>query len=254
MTLLAGTAHVWWLDVDDVPEPALARWATVLAPEERARAQRFVQAADTRQFIAAHALLRGMLHHVGGLPAAAWRFVTESHGKPAIHPDHHWPEMSFNISHTRGAVACGMVHHHAIGVDIEDRFRPGSHLHLADAYFAPAEVARLRAAPAAEQEELFFVFWTLKESYIKAVGKGLSLPLDQFAFSLSPPRISFDRGIIDEPAHWQFATVRPNHRHRLSVAVRHRGAPPVTIDWRQLTAADISRLTETDNSGVGSPD
>ncbi|MGE0415788.1 MAG: 4'-phosphopantetheinyl transferase superfamily protein [Acetobacteraceae bacterium] len=245
MTLRAGTAHLWWLETDELSAADLARWQASLDPEERARAARFVQPADTRQFIAAHALLRGMLCHFAGLAAPLWRFVTESHGKPALHPAHGMSDLAFNISHTRGAVACGLTLRHAIGVDIEDRFRPGSHVHLADAYFAPAEVATLRAAPAAEQEDLFFVFWTLKESYIKAVGKGLSLPLDQFAFSLSPPRIAFDTGIVDDPGDWQFATTLASHRHRLSVAVRHRDAPPVMLDWRRLHAGDIGRLMET---------
>ncbi len=242
MRLQAGTAHVWWLTVDDLPDAALARWSAVLEPAERARARRFAFPRDRRQFTAAHALLRGMLGHFAGTPPAEWRFAPRAHGKPEIHPDHAQPRLAFNISHTRGAVACALVLDHAVGVDIEDRFRSGNHLKLADYYFARDELAILRAAPEAEQGSLFFTFWTLKEAYIKAIGKGLSLPLDQFAFSLAPLGIAFGSGIADDPAAWQFATTQPNERHTLSLAVRTAGARPVTIAWRRMSGDDVDGL------------
>jgi 4'-phosphopantetheinyl transferase len=233
-------AGLWWLALADVPDHAWSRWITTLDDDERTRAARFVYERDRHQFIAAHALLRTLLQHVAGRPAIEWRFTVGSHGKPALHPDHQLGRLEFNISHTRGAVACAMTLDHAIGVDIEDIERPGRLIEIADAYFAPDELTILRATPGAEQRALFLRLWTLKEAYIKAHGDGLSLPLDRFAFSLSPLRIAFAAGSGEDPAAWQFSTLSPTPTHILSVAIRHRGTEPVAVTPYRVAHADIT--------------
>jgi 4'-phosphopantetheinyl transferase len=251
--LSTARAGLWWLTLDDVPDDAWTRWSTLLDDDERARAARFVHERDRRQFIAAHALLRVLLQHLAERPAGAWRFIALSHGKPALHPDHRLGRLAFNISHTHGAVACAMTLDHAIGVDIEDVERSGRLLEIADAYFAPEELALLRAAPADQQRALFFRLWTLKEAYIKAHGDGLSLPLDQFAFALSPPAIAFTAAIHDDPAAWQFATLAPTATHILSLAVRHGGTNPVAVAPYRVTHSDIDRLMIASTREPASP-
>ena len=223
----------------------------MLDDEERARAARFVHERDRHQFIAARALLRILLQELAGGPAGAWRFTVGSHGKPSLHPDHRLGRLAFNISHTRGAVACAMTLDHDIGVDIEDLERPGRLLEIAHAYFAPDELVTLRSAPPADQRSVFLRLWTLKEAYIKAHGDGLSLPLDRFAFSLSPPVIAFAPGFPDDPAVWQFSTLAPTASHILSVAVRHGSRSPVAVSLHRMTHGDIDRLmtaTAVDNT------
>jgi 4'-phosphopantetheinyl transferase len=244
-------AGLWWLALADTPDHAWSRWTTMLDDEERARAARFVHEHDRHQFIAAHALLRILLQELAGGPAGAWRFTVGSHGKPALHPDHRLGRLAFNISHTRGAVACAMTLDHDIGVDIEDLERPGRLLEIAHAYFAPDELIVLRGAPPATQRTVFFRLWTLKEAYIKAHGDGLSLPLDRFAFSLSPPRIAFAPGFPDDAAAWQFSTLAATATHILSVAVRHGGTNTVAVAPHRVTHFDIDRLmaaTAVDNA------
>lgn len=228
--------------LDDTPEHAWGRWATLLDDDERARAARFVFERDRHQFIAAHALLRLLLQELAGGPAGAWRFTAGSHGKPALHPDHGLGHLAFNITHTRGAVACAMTLDHDIGVDIEDVDRRGRLLEVADAYFAPDELILLRRAPPSAQRGIFFRLWTLKEAYIKAHGDGLSLPLDRFAFSLSPPAIAFAPGSADDPAAWQFTSLTPTVAHILSLAVRHGGTNTVAVAPHRVTHSDIDRL------------
>lgn len=247
------TASVCWLMLDDVPADAWRRWTTILDEDERARAGRFVHERDRHQFIAAHALLRVLLQHVDGRLAGTWRFATGSHGKPALHADHRVDRLSFNISHAHGAVACAMTLDHAIGVDIEGLKRPGRLIEIADAYFAADELAILRGTAAAEQHAVFFRLWTLKEAYIKAHGHGLSLPLDRFSFSLSPPRIAFAPGFGDDPAAWQFATMAPDPTHILSVAIHHHGTNTVAVAPYRITHFDIDRLMTAAAGGTASP-
>jgi phosphopantetheinyl transferase (holo-ACP synthase) len=105
---------------------------------------------------------------------------------------------------------------------------------IADRFFAPREVADLRALPAADQPRVFFDYWTLKEAYIKARGMGLALPLAHFAFTLRPPAaptIAFDAEIQDDPDSWQFSQAWPSPDHRLGLAVRRGDAPDLELRY-----------------------
>src|SRR5258708_32460407 len=60
-------------------------------------------------------------------------------------------------------------------------------LAIAERHFAPAEVAALRAcAGDDERQRRFFSAGTLQEAYLKAVGRGLSLPLQAVSFAFEP--------------------------------------------------------------------
>lgn len=243
---LSNTAYVRWLVLEDVPEEAWPIWLAGLDNEERARAGRLLREADRRQFIAAHTLLRVLLFWAAGTAPRDWRFIVGFHGKPALHPDHARSALTFNISHTSGAVACGIAPGCPIGVDIEDGERTGRHLDIAEAYFAPSEISCLRAAPARERPALFLLFWTLKEAYIKASGQGLSLPLDRFAVSLAPIAISFPEPGAGRPANWQFETVACTSRHRLSVALHTEKAIP--LQCSRMSYNEIERLLRVSNA------
>ena len=83
----------------------------------------------------------------------------------------------------------------------------------------------------------FFLYWTLKESYIKARGMGLAIPLDAFAFTLheaAAPTIAFMDGFDDRPERWQFWQTWPTAAHRLSLAVERTGGD-LTVTPRALT-------------------
>jgi 4'-phosphopantetheinyl transferase len=92
-------------------------------------------------------------------------------------------------------------------------------LAVAEQFFAPLELTILQDAPAADRTKLFFRLWTLKEAYIKAVGTGLAMPLDSFAFAFEPLRIEFGAAVPGRSQDWQFAIVPTTDEHVLSVAL-----------------------------------
>lgn len=111
-----------------------------------------------------------------GLPPREYA-VTE-HGKPFFPA---LPGFCFNLSHSGERVLCA-VSPSPVGCDIELSRRVD--LAIARRFFHPDERAWLLSLPEAEREAAFFRLWTCKESFVKALGLGLSLPLDSFAVSL----------------------------------------------------------------------
>jgi 4'-phosphopantetheinyl transferase len=190
---------VYTLAVGKCTDEELSRAASLLDSEEKARADRFVFPEHKRLYTLAHGMVRTTLARALGRDPRALRFVIGSHGKPSIEG------VSFNLSHTDGLVAVA-VGNGALGVDVEDSERRTDILGVCDRFFAPAEVDALRALPASAQRERFFRYWTLKESYIKARGLGLAIPLEDFAFTLDSPEITvaFVPRLQDDPGRWRF--------------------------------------------------
>lgn len=82
--------------------------------------------------------------------------------------------LEFNISHSGEFVICS-VGYSINGIDIE-KIDAGD-LSVAERFFNPVEYEILLKC----KEDIFTNIWTLKESYIKALGKGLSIPLESFS-------------------------------------------------------------------------
>jgi 4'-phosphopantetheinyl transferase len=214
----------------------------MLDPEELVRADQYRFAADRDIYTAAHALLRSMLSEATGISTSLWRFVTGEFGKPVLAAEFGECNLHFNISHTRGVVACAIARQ-AVGLDVERSDRTID-LDIARNYFAPEEVRLLSSFPPAQQGSAFFRFWSLKEAFIKATGEGLSRPLDSFAFSFEPVRIAFhperdNRGGRDDPADWRFWEWHPANDCVAAMAMRSAHASSIRLDAGPARASEI---------------
>ncbi|MEZ4443153.1 MAG: 4'-phosphopantetheinyl transferase superfamily protein [Polyangiaceae bacterium] len=213
----------------DAPE-LLAAYDALLTDDERVRHQRFYFEKDRLLFLATRALVRTTLSAYADLSPDAWRFDQGEHGKPFLIGEGARFGLAFNLSNTRGLVACAVsTTYERLGVDVENVERAGDTVGIADRFFSPHEVDALHALPVAEQQRRFFSYWTLKESYIKARGMGLAIPLDQFSFLLDEgPEIgiAFDPRLEDDPSRWRFFLHQASPRHQLAVGVDSGGARP----------------------------
>ena len=162
-----------------------ATYDALITPEERQRVQAFRFEKHQRQCLAARALLRTVLSHHAPVAPDSWRFEAGRNGKPFIASPAGLPALHFNLAHTQGLVVCAVSHGHArLGVDVEAFDRGASAAEIADSHFSPDEKALLRRVPAEHHHHAFMRLWTLKESFIKATGEGLSTPLEQFSFEI----------------------------------------------------------------------
>ncbi len=167
-----------------------------------------------------------------------WRFASNAYGRPEISGPRGGFGLRFNLSGTRGLVACAVTAGLDAGIDVEDHgaARGRAYGALADRFFSPREARALRALEPSRRPARFLEYWTLKESYIKARGRGLSIPLDRFSFYLDEGpriRVSFDASLEDDPSRWQFSLLRPTATHLLALGVRRRGNAEVRITLRE---------------------
>jgi 4'-phosphopantetheinyl transferase len=168
----------------DLPEAELARLEATLSPDERARAARYRHHRDATRFVAARGGLRERLGALLGSSASAIRFGYGDHGKPWL-PDA--PELSFNLAHTDGlALLATTARAAALGIDVESLDAGFGGEEIARQFFSSGEVATLLALEPEERDAAFRRCWTRKEAYIKAVGDGLYMPLDDFAVAFGP--------------------------------------------------------------------
>lgn len=214
-----GEVAVWTAHQDAwATEARRARWETLAGEDERERAAHFHFDADRHTFLAAHGLLRIALAQHGGAEPRSWRFAASPGGRPEIVPP---SRLRFSLSHTRDLVMCALSLDREVGIDAEDSSR-GAPLELARSYFSPREVEDLEALPAEQRPARFFEYWTLKESYVKARGLGLSVPLDRFWFVRDGHgswRIEIDPALGDRPGRWSFRSWRIGERHQAALAV-----------------------------------
>ena len=185
LRLESDEVHVWRarLGVNAAQRQALFQ---TLSADERARSARFHFPQDRERFVAARGILRALLARYLNADPSQLSFRYNPHGKPALAAFWDHAGIRFNLSHSEGLALYAVSRHREVGIDLEF-IRP--HLAqepMAEGFFSPREVAMLRSLPAPIQPEAFFHCWTRKEAFLKALGQGLSISLDQFDVSLLP--------------------------------------------------------------------
>jgi 4'-phosphopantetheinyl transferase len=234
--LALGTdeVHVWHLRAEEIVEPALIRrFEALLAPEEAERHARFGHERTRREFLLARGLARTVLASYTGLAPEELRFSADAFGKPVLRPTVAGPRLHFNLSHSHGAIVCAAAVGRQVGVDVEYGVRCVEFLELAERYFAAAEIAHLRGLSGAARQAAFFAIWTLKEAFVKAIGQGLSYPLDSFAFELKGNRLVRFCPLTVLPENWRFFQFEPTPEHCGALAVECDGRDVCVVvrDW-----------------------
>jgi len=238
---VAMQIDIWCAFCQSITDPPLLeRYRQLLTAAELQQASRFHFAHDRHRYLITRALVRTTLSRYADVLPERWTFVPNDYGRPCIsNADTGALGISFNLSHSRELVVLAVTRDHELGIDTEDVLTREPPLEIADRFFAPEEVATLRALPPERQHERFFQHWTLKESYIKARGMGLSIPLDQFAFHFSPPaevRLTIQPRLRDAAENWRFWQwwIEPRRQHMLALCAQHVPAQPPRLTLRQI--------------------
>ena len=94
-----------------------------------------------------------------------------TYGKPFVEGT-----IDFNISHSGKYVVCICSNTYKVGIDIEEM----KSIDYLDFKSQMCEEEWNRLLQAQDKKQEFYHYWTSKEATIKAIGKGLSIPLKSF--------------------------------------------------------------------------
>ena len=222
--------HVWTTRLNATPSQIESLGST-LSQDEHERAGRFRFERHRAAFVAARAALRGILGGYLGIAPRLVLFEYGPYGKPGLATG----SLQFNAAHSGDLVVVGVTRRHRIGVDVEHR-RELEYLALAEHFFAPPEITDLHSLPDGERPDGFFNCWTRKEAYVKALGEGLSFPLDQFAVTLRPgmaPALLWSSHGSAESSRWEILNVSSEPDYIGAVVVERPVGQVVALRWGQ---------------------
>lgn len=237
LALGPAQVDVWVAFIDEAFEAIASRAERdVMSHDEWARLGRFVFEKDRRRYRVTRSLVRHALSRYLPRPARDWTFGATEFGRPFIaNDDPAARSIRFNISHSDQVVMLAVTRDLQVGIDVEDLDRRVP-LDAAASFFAADEMRQLEAMPALKRPRRFLDFWTLKESYIKARGEGLSLALDQFSFRLDregPLGFAVDPRLQDTARRWSFWTWQPSSASVAALCLELAAETPARIQVRR---------------------
>lgn len=225
---------LWLLRCDEHDGRLVAACEKLLDAAELDQAGRYVRRSDQHSFVLRRALLRCALSRRLSRPPGSWPLGSNPHHKPVLSE---CMDVAFSITHdvTWSAVAVGQMMD--LGIDIEGRSSPASITEVAERFCTADEHARFSSLSEPGRALRALELWTLKESYVKALGVGLSMPLTSFGFDLNDgPRV----GTTHIPAPWQFWQGRFGADRLLAICAG--------TTQRRLRVR-VTRVTRTPNAG-----
>jgi 4'-phosphopantetheinyl transferase len=227
-----GRVDVWRVRLD---EPAMAgSEASVLSPDEIARASRFHFEKDRIHFTRCRSALRTLLAGYLAIPATEIRFEYLTSGKPRLRAEQDPRELQFNVSHSANMALIAVSSEHRLGVDIEKIRGDVDTASLAERFFSLRERAGLQALPDRLRVPGFFACWTRKEAFLKATGDGLSFPLADFSVTTHPdldPELEEINGNMEAGKLWFLADLSVVDGYRATVALDRCHSRLDTYSW-----------------------
>lgn len=214
--------HIWLIPFDKIIN-RISFFEDLLSQNELSRAGKFHFEMDRSKFIVGRGILRLILSKYSGILPSQIKFIYNEFEKPSLEKGQNSMFLEFNTSHSASFVIVGLTIIAKIGIDIEILDRKSDLLELAKRYFAEAEFINLISLPKDLMIEGFYNCWTRKEAFIKAIGNGLSHPLDTFEVTLTPDEETRFLKIAGENVEeWSLINIEPHSEYVGAIAVNRK--------------------------------
>lgn len=209
---------LWRIPLRPLPECRYQAYFQGLLPEERAQHDAYCFSADRLRYLLTRVLSRRVMAAYLNRTPENLVFSQNAFGRPALSMHQNHLDLDFNLAHNEDYILCAIVRQGAVGVDIE-HYRQSCRLALVEDFFSPQELVQILRQDGVLRDQQFFQLWTLKEAFIKAVGKGMAIPLDAFYFLLEEGGRSF----FDPEKHggdlaWHFFSWETEGNNIVSIA------------------------------------
>jgi 4'-phosphopantetheinyl transferase len=202
--------HLWLLNIDKHFQlNNILSEMGILSTEEKAKFERIVFLEDKIRFLLTRVLIRNVLSfYEKQIPPKGWVFKKNIYGKPYI--ANQSSKLKFNISHSNKTVVVGVSERNELGVDVEELDRKIDFNSMSKKVFSTSEYCHFISSKKEDQPEIFYRFWTLKEAYAKALGKGVSIPFKDLSFfPISKPQNMYlmsdssEKELVSSFSFWQ---------------------------------------------------
>ncbi|MEM9924156.1 MAG: 4'-phosphopantetheinyl transferase superfamily protein [Cyanobacteria bacterium P01_D01_bin.50] len=220
--LLPDEVHIWRVNLDNF-KSSLEDFTQILSEDELGRAKRFHFEEHQERFTTARGILRCILGRYLNIEPFNIRFGYSDRGKPflvEVTPQQrdlsNCSRLNFNLSHSQNFALYAVSLKDSIGVDLECIKSNTDVLSLAQRFFSPSEFTVIKSAPQEQQQQLFFRYWTCKESYLKATGIGLA-DLQNIEISLTPSQPAQ----LNIPGEWSLVEIKPFSNYAAAICLRH---------------------------------
>jgi len=231
--LESDQVHVWRIELTHLIQTP-TRYAHVLSMDEISKASKFYFKDDRTKYICTRVTVREILGSYLEVEPEELVFAYNQYGKPYLENQSREGSLNFNISHAGNLSLLAVTKDRRIGVDLEPLRDEASMETIAKRFFAPAEVRQLLSFPDGLRQEAFFTCWTRKEAFVKAQGKGLSIPLDQFEVAFGPneiPRLINTNNDTGETDSWSIFHLDPGPGYVGALVVEGKGVNVIGLDW-----------------------
>ena len=183
MQLRKGVIDLWFgeFSADDKRN---AQYRLLLDAKERQKVDRIKHERHRSRQIETLGRLREILAQYLNVEAGEIKLARQEHGKPYIAED---TDIVFNLSHSADKLIVAVGLQCQMGVDIEAIRQRDQLAALVKKCFAKEEKIYWKSLPEAEKSTEFYRFWTRKEAFVKAVGRGIALGMKHVVISPEKP-------------------------------------------------------------------
>jgi 4'-phosphopantetheinyl transferase len=232
--LAENQVDIWQIPISG--QGGVERHRQLLSHDEVQRADAFHFEKHRRRYIAGRAAMRQILGIYTGIASKELVFSYGEKGKPELAGELKRPEIKFNLSNSQDIAVLAVAQNLTVGIDIEWINPEFATDEVARRFFAAGEVRRLQSLPVAERSDAFFACWTRKEAYIKALGEGLSVPLDSFEVAFGPGvpaallQVRVNPGEVER---WSLYDIAVTQGFRSAIIVEGKGHRLRHMQWEE---------------------
>lgn len=167
------------IKTSDINQEELNKLCLFINSERRHEVEKQINREDRVRTLVGEGLIRKIIAEKFKINRRDIQIRKNQHGKPYLE---NYPDFHFNIAHSGGYVLCA-IDNKPIGIDVEE-IRSIEYEKIAKSFFTSRELDYIHNGASKFQLNRFFEIWTLKESYIKCSGEGLSMPLKSFSIEV----------------------------------------------------------------------